>query len=119
MDTADKAVQAFIADEKYELIYPPIPNNKLTENEIAAIKKIRNIPNIESVLKKIIANTSAIAAFNFLNCIDGTGDPSSKAGEWTGVALIDRDNLGDNDPYGNMLHDVFFASYQNWKEKFM
>lgn len=99
---------------KKDVVYPP--NNELTENEMQALEKISTIPHSDSALKKVIANATALSIFNFLNIIDGTGDPSNKFGKWTGVALVDLQ--GDSEDESDlMLHDNFFESYWDW-EKF-
>jgi len=96
-----------------KMLYPPSPDDQLSEGEIEAINMIKNIPNVEGALKKMIAEGAAKVAFNFLNYLDGTGDPGSKSGKWSGVALIVHPLTGD--PYEQMLHDEFYDSY--WDAK--
>ena len=100
---------------KPKLLYPPSPDNELTEQEAEAMRALGNIPHLESALKKILADATARVAFGFLNYLDGTGDPSSKSGKWSGVALIDHPHTGD--PYEMMLHDAFYDAY--WDAKAM
>ena len=49
-----------------------------------------------------------------MNFIDGTSDPEEKNGKWTEISLVDKtEQIEENT---EMLHDVFFGSYWNWKK---
>lgn len=95
-----------------DIIYPPAPNAQLSEEEKAAVKKIKNIPGIESALKKIIRDSHSYPLFNLFNFIDGTGDPAGD--KWTGVSLLDL-NI-DDDEGKEFLHDGFFETYWDYKK---
>ncbi len=91
--------------------YPP--NGGLTEEEVSAIKKLEGDEILRSALRKIIASSISDTVFDFLNLIDGTTDPDY--GDWGGVSLqdIDEDHTGPD----AFLHDSFFDTYWDWREK--
>lgn len=112
IDEISSKVAKKISDGKIdELVYPPSPDNELNDEEKKAIKKLKNIPNIESALKKIIKDSHSYPWFNFFNFIDGTGDPAGD--KWTGVSLVDLDV--DEDEGKEFLHDVFYETYWDYK----
>ena len=110
---ASEIAEKVTRDGKFEALYPPAPDDKLSQSELEAVRNLRDIPNIESTLKRLVAEGAAKVAFNFLNYLDGTDDPDTDSGDWSGVALIDHPQTGD--PYENMLHDEFYDSY--WHAK--
>jgi hypothetical protein len=117
-DSSTALVKKAIEDSSdKELLYPPKPDGEFTQNDIEVIKKIKEIPGIQSVLEKIVSDASASVIFKLLNYLDRTGDPSPQFGEWAGVALVD---MPDDDSYEgpvSMNHDVFYEAYWDWKEK--
>lgn len=52
--------------------------------------------------------------FGFLNILDGTSDPLIEYEKWSEVMLIDFSEQKEVD---SMLHDDFFGTYWDWKEK--
>lgn len=112
IEKAAEGMASAVITETVRINYPP--NGGLSDDETKALKEVKNIPHIESALRKIIASSSAAAAFHFLNSIDGTGAPDSKFGKWTEVFLIDRPS-GDN-PSVPMLHDSLYETYWDWKK---
>jgi len=113
-ETAESSAKAIIkgtiADE---ISYPP--NGGLSPDEIEVLKKIGEIPNAEPALRKVIANSTATAFFDFFNILDGTGDPDHEVGAWTWATLLDHPQ-GEYDPYQFMLHDAFFDAYWAWRK---
>ena len=128
-----------IADESSEKIYngeisknilpyPPDNESIFTDEEMEVLKKLEDNQIIKSTLKKVIADASAFVMFNFLNLIDGTGDPDLTKWKgyddnWAaGICLIDRPFTEDGelaDFYEEpeeMLHDTLFDAYHEWKE---
>jgi hypothetical protein len=94
------------------LSYPP--NCGFNDKEIHSLNKITKDTDLQSALRKILANNSAGVVFEIMNLIDGTTDPDEDSGEWTEIALIDKsDKIEEND---EMLHDSFYSTYWDWKE---
>jgi len=91
-------------------VYPP--NGGFTDEEKVALRSVASVPNVESALRKVLANAGASVIFDMLNWIDGTGDPESE--DWTGVKLVDADT--DEDPPYAMLHDDFYDKYWDWRK---
>lgn len=92
--------------------YPP--NGGLTNDELREIEKLKNNPILKSALRKVIASSISDTLFELFNIIDGTGDPGTEVGEWSEVMLVDFEEENEVD---SMLHDDFFGTYWNWKEK--
>lgn len=94
------------------LTYPP--NGGLTETEKSSLGKLKNDPNLESALRKILADNSAGVLFELLNLIDGTSDPDESIGKWTEISFVDKtDEIAEN---AEMLHDVLYSKYWDWKK---
>ena len=107
----EKSAQNVVANKVQDLaIYPP--NGGFSTSEIETLKQIASIPRTESVLRKIIADANGQVIFNLLNFFDGTGDPDTDLGKWTGVALADSNQIEENN--AGMLHDDFSESYWDW-----
>jgi hypothetical protein len=93
--------------------YPP--NGGLTENEIKALEELKGNEELKSALRKVLASTTADVFFDIFNLIDGTADPEPGTGKWTEVMLVDKPE--DLDEGVEFLHDDFYGTYWNWKEK--
>ncbi len=92
--------------------YPP--NGGLTDAEKLELSKLSGNPILKSALRKVLASNTSDAFFGFLNILDGTSDPTVEYGEWGEVMLVDFDEENEMD---SMLHDDFFGTYWDWKEK--
>lgn len=92
--------------------YPP--NGGLTDEEAGELAKLAGNEQLRSALSKILASNSAEVIFSLLNFIDGTTDPDIDADNWGGVMLVD---LSEDNETTEMLHDEFFATYREWKDK--
>ncbi len=117
-EAADNTIRALKEDKiSEELSYPPDNgfNDELNTQEIEALKMLKDIPHLDSALKKVIVGSSGSAFFHFFNFLDGTSDPDKNFGEWTWATLVDHPH-GENDPYTDMLHDSFYDAYLDWKE---
>ena len=89
-------------------------NGGLTQIEKEEISKLSGNPNLKSALRKVLASNTASVFFSFLNILDGTADPEVEYGEWTDVMLVD---LSEDNEIDSMLHDDFYGTYWDWKEK--
>ncbi len=89
-------------------------NGGLTDVEKEEITKISGNSDLKSALRKVIASNTAEVFFSFLNIIDGTSDPEIEYGEWTEIMLVDFNEENEVD---SMLHDDFYGTYWDWKEK--
>lgn len=95
-----------------DLVYPP--GDKLNEQEVIELQKLKNNNLLKSALTKIIADNSANVLLDFLSLADGVSDPETDAWEGDGICIVD---LNDNCKGSReMLHDKFFEQYWNWKE---
>jgi len=91
--------------------YPP--NGGLTEEEKEALGQLKENEVLKSALRKVIAGNTADVFFDFFNILDGTADPET--GKWSEVLLIDKPE--DFDDHQEFLHDSFYETYWDWKEK--
>ncbi|WP_431127612.1 hypothetical protein [Flagellimonas flava] len=114
---ANATVEQILDNKEFDFLpYPP--NGGLTENEICALKKLENNPDLKSGLRKIIADNTAGVLFNLFNLIDGTGHPKNDdKNEWNDLKLVDEDWNENEEVVDDWLHDKFFASYWDWKDK--
>lgn len=92
--------------------YPP--NGGLSESEKTEIDKLSGNEALKSALRKILASNSADVIFGLLNLLDGTADPDIDSGNWSEVMLVD---FSEDNETAEMLHDEFFSTYWDWKEK--
>ena len=93
-----------------ELSYPP--GIELTEEEKEELKKLNENAVLKSALQKITANNAAEVVFSIFSLLDGVTDPEV---EWTGLKLEDINEDGEEHS-GEMLHDMFYDSYWDWKK---
>ncbi len=114
---ADATVKELLDSKQFDfLVYPP--NCGLNPDEINALKGISANPHLRSGLRKIIADNSAGIIFNLFNLIDGTGHPKNDdKNEWKELKLVDEDWNENEKVVDDWLHDKFFASYWDWKDK--
>lgn len=111
-DCARKTASAiFSNDPAATLSYPP--NCGLTPAETAALNGVAHSAQLESALRKLIADAVASGLFGVLSLIDGVMDPDKRFGKWGGVVLEDLN--ADDDSHREMLHDAFFDAYWNWR----
>ncbi|WP_282050324.1 hypothetical protein [Maribacter aquivivus] len=89
-------------------------NGGLTELEKSELEKMELNSTLKSALRKVFASNTADVIFSFLNIIDGTSDPTVEFGEWKEVMLVD---FNDGNEMDSMLHDDFYETYWDWKEK--
>lgn len=99
-------------DPIQHVTYPP--NNGFTEKEIESLKKLTSDEDLQTALRKLIADSMAGVFFDFFNYIDGTGDPEEEVGKWTELSLVDKND--SIEPPIEMLHDKFFETYWHWRK---
>ena len=88
--------------------YPP--GAELSENEIAAIKKLKLSDDQRAALKKIILNATSYPTFHLLSLLDGVVDPVyGDIENWQGLTLSKK-KVGDDE----MLHDLFYESFHDY-----
>jgi hypothetical protein len=93
--------------------YPP--NGGLTEDELRAIDQLKGNEQLKSALRKLFASSASDVLFDLFNVTDGTSDPDPGTGEWSEVMIVDKPE--DFDDHYEFLHDDFYATYWDWKEK--
>lgn len=93
--------------------YPP--NGNLTKKEVKALEELKGKEDLTSALRKILASATADVFFDIFNVIDGTADPDPDIGNWTEVMIVDKPE--DLDEHADFLHDAFYDTYWDWKEK--
>lgn len=89
-------------------------NGGLTDEEKGEIEKLNGNEILKSALRKVLASNSADVIFSLLNIIDGTADPDFDSAIWGEVMLVD---LSAENEVTGMLHDEFFSTYWEWREK--
>jgi hypothetical protein len=92
--------------------YPP--NGGQTESEKLELSKLEGNTLLKSALRIVMASNVSDVFFGFLNILDGTSDPLIEYEKWSEVMLIDFSEQKEVD---SMLHDDFFGTYWDWKEK--
>jgi hypothetical protein len=110
-------VTEFIMSGNFKPTYPP--NEELSLEERDALSALKAIPSIESALKKVIRDVASSPLFLLFTYLDGVTEPTDDE-SWSGVALIDmpEDEAFDEELSSEeMLHDNFFGTYWDWKEK--
>jgi len=101
---------------KEMISYPP--DVELYDQELVELSRVlKDNPSLENTLKKIMINAAMYPLFDFFNFIDGTGDILD--GEYEALELVECtfdevENLEDREDF---LHDLFFETYWDWKEK--
>ncbi|HYG83059.1 MAG TPA: hypothetical protein VD861_21865 [Pyrinomonadaceae bacterium] len=93
------------------ILYPP--NGGLTDAEQAALASLTVTPDLESALRKVIADAASIPLFHFFCLLDGVGTPQEYDGGWIGLALS-RPN--EDEDQGDFLHDEFNDTYWTWRK---
>jgi hypothetical protein len=89
-------------------------NGGLTEEEKTEIEKLNGNEKLKSALRKVLASNAADVIFSLLNIIDGTADPDIDSANWGEIMLVD---FSEENEATEMLHDEFFSTYWDWKEK--
>lgn len=93
--------------------YPP--NHGLTEEEFKALDFLKGSPQLESALRKVIADAASVPVFRLLTYIDGVADPDTDA--WEGIYLVDRpDEDSDIEVADTSYHDQLYACYWDWRK---
>ena len=95
------------------MTYPP--NGGLTVAEEQALAQLQGNEPVMTALRKLLANNTAEVFFSFLNVIDGTTTPEVETGAWSEVFLVDKPEDIEEDV--TFLHDEFYGTYWDWKEK--
>ncbi|ODS38265.1 MAG: hypothetical protein A7316_08435 [Candidatus Altiarchaeales archaeon WOR_SM1_86-2] len=110
-ETAERTARSVIDGTIIEgMAYPP--NNGFTETEKKALLKIQSIENIESTLRKILADAASYPLFGLFCLIDGVSDPETE--NWDGITLVDRgDKIVESE---FMLHDELYETYWDWRK---
>lgn len=105
-EIAHKLIDRFCPEE---MTYPP--NCGLTQDEMTALSFLKGIQNVESALRKVIADAACRPIYQLLCIIDGIDDPEGK--DWSEVALLDRE---EDDVEGEFLNTTFYDKYWEWRE---
>ena len=95
-----------------DLAYPP--NAGLSPAEQAALQSLKVTRDLESALRKVLADAASTPLFQFFTLLDGVGGPREYDGEWLGLVLS---KPGGDEEQGEMLHDEFFDSYWQWRAR--
>lgn len=95
-----------------ELAYPP--NAGLSESEQTEITSFPINDDLESALRKIVANAASAPLFDLFCLLDGVADPEAYEGEWVGFELM---KPSDDEEQAEMLHDAFFETYWGWRDR--
>ncbi len=111
---ADEKARAIIAGKMQDtLVYPP--NNGFNSMELKYVKSLSSKDESSiNAFRKIIADAIACGFFEFLNLVDGTGDPEVGAWDKDGICIIDKDDSIEEN--NDMLHDLIFEMYWEWKK---
>ncbi|ANE50447.1 hypothetical protein [Flavisolibacter tropicus] len=112
-DYANAKAKAILEGKPLSITYPP--NGGLTEAEAQALTQLKGNESVMTALRKLLANNTAEVFFSFFNTLDGTTAPDIETEKWSGVFLIDKpEDLEEDMPF---LHDDFYGTYWEWKEK--
>jgi len=113
-EAAQGAVQSLLDDSfQSKMSYPP--NHGFTTDELAALRTLKTIPNLEPALRKIIAEAASFPVFRVFEYIDGVADLNDDS--WRGVCLIDRPHEDDDaDVDDTSYHDKVSAYYWDWRK---
>ncbi|MGI4790307.1 MAG: hypothetical protein ACRYFS_15830 [Janthinobacterium lividum] len=111
--TAQNAAGSIVAGTfQSKMSYPP--NHGFTEEELEALNLLQDIPNIESALRKVVADAASFPVFRILEYIDGVADPNDAS--WRGIYLVDRPNEdSDVEVADTDYHDQLYARYWDWR----
>jgi len=112
-DAAQNAARSLM-DGSFQshITYPP--NHGFTSEELTALAALKAMPNLESALRKIIADAASFPVSRVFEYIDGIADPNDDA--WSGVYLTDRPDRGDNVELDDTsYHDGMQARYWDWR----
>ena len=111
-DIHDYALSAATAVMRGNLDHFHYPGyTAFTQEQIAALDKMRQIPGVQSALERIIVQASSSAIHTLLAYIDGIGDPDVFGSRWTGVALVDLDPASEDSSY---LAELFYEYHSAW-----
>ena len=95
-----------------DLAYPP--NAGLSLAEQLALQSLTVSHDLESALRKVLADAASSPMFQLFALLDGVGAPEEYDDEWLGLVLSKP--RGDEEQ-GEMLHDEFFGTYWDWRER--
>jgi hypothetical protein len=94
------------------LSYPPNEEGRLTDEELAALARLRLEPAARSALRKIVRDAASSPLFQLFCLLDAVGAPElTSVTPWLAVNLAPA--KGDRP----MMHDEFFDSYWSYLEK--
>lgn len=94
-------------------IYPPDVTKSTEEKQ--ALAALPHDAHLQNALKKIFQDNTATVLFRFFSIIDRVGYPDPHYGKWSPVVLVDLPE--DHHQEMGHLHDHFFETYWDWKEK--
>ncbi|MDH3711393.1 MAG: hypothetical protein OER04_15975 [Cyclobacteriaceae bacterium] len=94
-------------------IYPPDVSKTAEEMQILA--ELPDNPNLRSALEKVFKDNTATVLFRFFSIIDRVGYPDPHSGTWAPITMVDLPEQHEQDID---LHDNFFETYWDWKEKY-
>jgi len=93
-----------------QMLYPP--NNGFTSEEQQALEALKAIPNIESALRKVLADAAAYPICKFFGYADGITDPTDD--EWSGIYLTERPDDEDIEVQDTSYDAEIYHRYWNW-----
>jgi hypothetical protein len=111
-DAATRAADAVAGGGDPQISYPP--GHDLSEEEVRVVAELRMSGTARSVVRKIVADAAASAAFRLFCVMDAVGDPEDGRSDeiWHGAMLAEPDE--DDHP---MLHDAFFDTYEDYQDE--
>lgn len=110
-EAAEAAINSIGANGKPSADYPP--GIELNQEEVTELAKLDLSATAKAALKKIIKDSCAYPCFHICSLLDGVTEPNVLSiDEWDGGSLFYDD---DNDEL--MLHEMFYESYWEYKEK--
>jgi hypothetical protein len=112
-EAAQSAAHSLI-DESFQgkISYPP--NHGFSQEDLTALDALKVIPNLESALRKVIADAASYPIFRVFEYIDGIADPNNDA--WLGIYLVERPHEDtDVEIEDTSYHDSISAHYWDWR----
>lgn len=109
-ESARVTVQSLSSAAGPNISYPP--DGKLSVDETAALGKLVGTPDLDSGLRKLIADAAFYPIFHLLCLFDGVADPVQPSEDWRGISIS-----GGREPSNDiMLHDMLYETYWEWDE---
>lgn len=110
IEDAATSTAAALRAGRVGILYPP--NGGLTDAEQAALESLKVTPDLESALRKVIADAASSPLFHLFCLLDGVGTPHQHGEEWVGLALS---RMTEDEEPSNFLHDEFNDTYWTWR----